>query len=87
MDHLKPGIHAIVPLDETKHPSINVKRRNNNQVSIKTEMKPFDIVLLYWPINDAFTNIDSSNKTTLFIRVLHEVCDTVCVPITNDSVE
>ena len=70
-------------LDKSKHPSVDMTQNSN-----QTEMKQaFDIVLLYWPINDAFTNIDLGNKTTLFLRVLHEVCDTVCVPVTKDSVE
>ena len=71
-DKLNPGIYAIIPLNEENHASNQLKYNGNIG-------KPFDIILFYWPIYDAFDKIDRNSQTTVFIRVLHELCSTVCV--------
>lgn len=78
LDHfdIEPGIHAIMSLEESNHPS--------NQLIGTQEI--CDIVLIYWPIDDAFERVRSSNSTTVFVRAMHEICDTVCVPVTKQDV-
>ena len=71
--HVSPGIHAIVSLNEKDHPSHWLKKKNRrkhrninvNMQDGKMKRKTFHIVLFYWPINDAFTNIKRSNVSRL----------------------
>ena len=73
---IKPGFHAIMSLEEDKHPS--------NQLTETQERS--DIVLVYWPSSDAFVRVRRSNNTSVFLRAMHELCDTVCIPVTKEDV-
>ena len=53
----------------------------------KLESNIMDIVLFYWPIEGRTINIDRDNPTSLFLRVLHEISSTVCIPVTIKEVE
>ena len=88
---LKPGIHAIMSLDESIHPT-TIKLNNEN------DKKPlFRVVLFYWPVKDAFevkskcsdfgAGIDRSNVSSLYVRVLHEICNCVVIESTINEVE
>ena len=78
MNHfdIEPGIHAIMSLQERNHPS--------NQLIGTQEI--CDIVLIHWPNDGTFERVRSSNNTSVFLRALHEICDTVCIPITKQDV-
>lgn len=84
---LKPGIHAVMSIEESKHPT-TISQAN-------PEVKPtFEIVLFYWPVLDAFKipkglsdhGISRSNVSVLYLRVLHEMTDCVCIPVTMNEV-
>jgi len=50
-----------------------LKEINKNQKTVK-------LIMFYWPIIDAFVDIQRSNLSCLFIRLLHELCHTVIIP-------
>ena len=54
---------------------------------LKSESDIIDMVLFYWPIEGTIKNIDRDNPTSLFLRVLHEISSTVCIPVTVKEVE
>ena len=76
---LSPGIHAMVPLDKTKHPSSTRK--------LGSKPSFFDIIVFYWPVDDAFKNIERGNVSSLFLRILHEISATVCIPVASQEVK
>ena len=65
---LPAGIHAILSLRPT-FPTVGSN-------------SPIDTVLFYWPVDGTMTDINRDNPSTLFLRVLHEICSTVCIPVT-----
>ena len=84
---LKPGIHAIMSIDESLHPT-TLRAQNIDEIPL------FRIVLFYWPVDDAFdlpTDITSggitrSNVSCLYLRTLHEITDCVVVSVTMKEV-
>lgn len=85
---LHAGIHAILSIDESTHPT-TLSQSNLNDKPVCS------IVLFYWPIADAFENpngvlnygINRSNVSSLYLRILHEISDSVCIPVTTQEVE
>ena len=84
-DILNPGIHAIMSLEESLHPSTFTL---NNKKTTDDCKPPFSVVLFYWPVDDAFDipdhdfvigGIDRSNVSCLYLRTLHEICDCVLI--------
>ena len=53
----------------------------------KCESGTIDMVLFYWPIEGTIIKIDRDNPTSLFLRILHEISSTVCIPVTVKEVE
>ena len=69
---LPRGIHAILSL----------KRRTAGDKG-----NTIDMVLFYWPVDEKMTNIDRDNPSTLFLRLLHELNATVCIPVTMKEID
>ncbi|ETO01062.1 hypothetical protein RFI_36378, partial [Reticulomyxa filosa] len=46
-----------------------------------------DIVLFFWPDIDSFTDIKRGNSSSLFLRVLLEVCSTVCIKVSQSELD
>ena len=86
---LKPGIHAIMSIDESDHPT-TLKAQNRDE-------KPLcKIGLIYWPVDDAFEvapagvgdfGIRRGNVSCLYLRILHEITDCVVLPVSSSEVE
>ena len=85
---LNRGIHAIVSLNESSHPSTMVLENENERPVCR-------VVLFYWPVDDAFEidnhnfgrrGIRRSNVSCLFLRTLHEICDCVVIESSIDEV-
>ena len=84
---VKPGIHAIMSIEESLHPT-TLRAQNCDQIPL------FNIILFYWPVNDAFempTDITSSgisrdNVSCLYLRTLHEITDCVAIPVNMNEV-
>ena len=53
----------------------------------KCESGIIDMVLFYWPIEGTIINVDRDNPTSLFLRILHEISSTVCIPVTIKEVD
>ena len=85
---LKAGIHAIMSIDESVHPTTVSQAQPNDKPIV-------NVVLFYWPVVDAFENpngvinygINRSNVSSLYLRILHEISDSVCIPVTTQEVE
>ena len=84
---LNPGIHAIMSIDESLHPTtLRAQHIDKNPL--------FNIILFYWPVNDAFdmpsditrSGITRSNVSCLYLRILHEITDRVVVPVSMNEV-
>ena len=83
----KAGIHAIMSIEESNHPT-TLSRLNPK---VKAQCK---VVLFYWPVSDAFEHpnglvnygINRSNVSSLYLRILHEISDSVCMPVTMNEV-
>ena len=85
---LKPGIHAIMSIEESLHPT-TLRTQNIDEKPL------FEIILFYWPVNEAFdmpTDITSSgisrdNVSCLYLRTLHEITDCVAIPVNMSEVK
>ena len=79
-DNLKPGIHAIMSLNEELHPTTTAMN-DGTQVLVR-------VALFYWPIDRAFDTdkINRSNISCLYLRTLHEICDSVMIESSMDEV-
>ena len=87
-EYLRPGIHAIMSIEESIHPT-TLRAQN-------IDKKPlFTINLFYWPVDDAFdmptdissSGISRSNVSCLYLRTLHEIADCVVVPVNMNEVK
>ena len=85
---LKPGIHAIMSLNESRHPT-TLRAENRDKIPV------FEIILFYWPVNDAFEiapqgtkgfGIRRANVSCLYLRALHEISDCVLLPVSMNEV-
>ena len=77
-----PGIHAILSIDESLHPT-TLRAQNSKEIQL------FKIVLFYWPVYNVFDvnfGINRSNVSCLYLRTLHEISDCVVAPLSMQQV-
>ena len=95
-DCLKPGIHAIMSLNESLHPSTFRLTNSTKNNDSKPPFGEVNIGLFYWPVDDAFDivehnfgndGIDRSNVSCLYLRTLHEICDCVLIESSMNEVK
>ncbi|ETO16218.1 hypothetical protein RFI_21140 [Reticulomyxa filosa] len=72
---LSMGLYAIVNLKD----AFLKLDKTPKELELMSKSSNVDIVLFFWPDIDSFTDIKRGNSSSLFLRVLLEVCSTVCI--------
>ncbi|ETO35237.1 hypothetical protein RFI_01827, partial [Reticulomyxa filosa] len=57
------------------------------ELKLMSNSSNVDIVLFFWPDADSFTDIKRGNAASLFLRVLLEVCSTVCIKVSQSELD
>ncbi|ETO08261.1 hypothetical protein RFI_29128, partial [Reticulomyxa filosa] len=82
-DYLHTGVYAIINLSD----SFLKLKKAPTELEQMSKSNCTDIVLFFWPDADSFTDIKRDNAASLFLRVLLEICPTVCMKISEKELD
>ncbi|ETN98196.1 hypothetical protein RFI_39317 [Reticulomyxa filosa] len=82
-EYLSMGIYAIMNLKD----SFLKLNKTPKELEMMYKSSNVDIVLFFWPDIDSFTDIKRGNSSSLFLRVLLEVCSTVCIKVSQSELD
>ncbi|ETO03296.1 hypothetical protein RFI_34114, partial [Reticulomyxa filosa] len=77
------GVYAIINLKD----AFLKLDKTPKELELMYKSSDVDIVLFFWPDADSFTDIKRGNAASLFLRVLLEVCSTVCMKVSQSELD
>ncbi|ETN97371.1 hypothetical protein RFI_40157 [Reticulomyxa filosa] len=80
---LSTGVYAIVSLKD----AFLKLDKTPKELELMSKSSNVDIVLFFWPDTDSFADIKRGNASSLFLRVLLEVCSTVCMKVSQSELD